>query len=355
MSYSALSQNDLNKHFDILTTADEMEFGDIHFKINHETQLHAIIAIHNTNLGPALGGCRCVQYTSNDGAIFDAMRLAQGMSYKAAIAGLPTGGGKSVLIKPPEIRDREAYFESFGEFVEELGGRYITAVDSGTSVEDMDIIARKTQHVVSTSALTGDPSPQTALGVLKGIQAAVKHKLGRDDLEGIHVAIQGAGNVGYNLAKLLHDLGAQISVCSNKQVDVDRFVDEFGANGVSKDKIFEVHCDVFAPCALGGIITANSLAKMQAKIIAGAANNQLSDPTVNQVIQSKGILYAPDYVINAGGLIHVTMMDPDKVQAKVNEIYDTLLEIFSRADEEQAATSFVAEEIAKERIAKAKA
>lgn len=355
MSYSALPNNDLNKNFDILATADEMEFGDIHVKINQETQLHAIIAIHNTNLGPALGGCRCVQYASTDAAIFDAMRLAQGMSYKAAVAGLASGGGKSVLIKPDNIKDREAYFESFGEFVEELGGRYITAVDSGTSVEDMDIIARKTKHVVSTSELTGDPSPQTALGVLKGIQAAVRHKLGQDNLEGIHVAIQGAGNVGYNLAKLLTNLGAKISVCSNKQKDVQRFVDEFAATGVEKDKIFEVDCDVFAPCALGGIISPNSLAKLKAKIIAGAANNQLSDVTVNQQILTKGILYVPDYVINAGGLIHVSMVKPDLVEAKVNEIYDTLLEIFARADKEQAATSIVAETIAKERIAKAKA
>ena len=198
---------------ELFKTAELMGFGDIHICTDTDTGLRAIIAIHNTNLGPALGGCRCVPYPSSNEAIIDAMRLAHGMSYKAAIAGIAHGGGKSVLMKPAVIKDREAYFESFGRFVDTLGGRYITAVDSGTQVSDMDVIARQTQYVASTSKKLGgkgNPSPYTALGVLRGIQAAVLHKLHRDSLEGIHVAIQGAGNVGYSLAKQLSDLGAKI-------------------------------------------------------------------------------------------------------------------------------------------------
>jgi len=338
---------------DIFHYAEFMEFGDIHIKTDSATQLRAVVAIHNTNLGPSLGGCRCIPYDSSFAAIEDAMRLAQGMSYKAAIAGLAQGGGKSVLMRPAEISDREAYFESFGEFVEQLGGRYITAVDSGTGVADMDVIARKTKHVVSTSSVEGgkgDPSPYTAHGVLLGLKAAVEHRLKRADLEGVHVAIQGAGHVGYFLAKELNELGAKLTICSNKDSDAQRLVDEFSGTVVGKDAIYDVDCDVFAPCALGGVINEETIKRLKATIIAGGANNQLADHRIGEMLKDKNILYAPDYVINAGGLIHVSVAEMTEIEEKVAKIYDTTKEIFIRADKDKRSCSYVADEISKERI-----
>lgn len=344
------------KNDDLLEFAESMNFGDIHIKTDPDTQLRAIIAIHNTNLGPALGGCRCVIYESGFAAIEDAMRLAQGMSYKAAISGLPQGGGKSVLVKPAVINDREAYFESFGQFVEQLDGRYITAVDSGTSVADMDIIARRTRHVVSTSSGVGgkgDPSPFTAHGVLLGLKAAVEHKLKRSDLDGVRVAIQGAGHVAYYLAKELHELGARLTICSNKDVDAHKLVDEFNGAVVAKEAIYDVNCDVFAPCALGGVINPETVNRLKATIIAGGANNQLSDTSLGKMLNKKGILYAPDYVVNAGGLIHVSVEDLKVIEQKVEDIFATTKQIFERAEKEQKDSSFVADEIAQEIIRKA--
>lgn len=338
---------------DLFQIAEQMQFGDLHFKTDSKTGLRAIIAIHNTNLGPALGGCRCVTYESTEAAIYDAMRLAQGMSYKAAICGVKHGGGKSVLVKPEKIIDREAYFESFGKFVDSLGGRYITAVDSGTNVDDMDIIARNTKHVVSTSSSTGgsgDPSPYTALGVLRGIQAGVKFSMKRDDLQGVHVAIQGAGNVGYHLAKELSELGARLSVCDSKQEAAAKFASEFGAQVVDKGNIFDVECDVFAPCARGGVLTNDVVNRLKAGIIAGAANNQLAEPAVGDLIQNRGIVYAPDYVINAGGLIQVSLDNDKIIMEKVNGIYDSLLTIFTKSGEQNQPSSVVADRIAQDII-----
>jgi leucine dehydrogenase len=336
---------------DLFKIAEAMRFGDLHFKVDTQTGLKAIIAIHNTNLGPALGGCRCVPYQTIEDAIYDAMRLAQGMSYKAAISGINQGGGKAVLIKPEIIADREAYFESFGQFVDTLGGRYITAVDSGTSVSDMDIIARKTKHVVSTSSNAGgrgDPSPFTALGVLRGIQAGVKFYMDKDDLDGVRVAIQGAGNVGYYLAKELSNLGARITICDSKAQSAERFAQEFGAAVVDKEKIFDVECDIFAPCARGGVLTKEVINRLKAPIIAGASNNQLAEPCVAELIHSRGIVYAPDYVVNAGGLIQVSLNDDNVVKEKVNGIYDALLNIFAQSREQNLPSSVVADRIAQE-------
>ena len=338
---------------DLFQTAEDMQFGDIHIKTDPDTGLRAVIAIHNVNLGPALGGCRCVPYASTEEAILDAMRLAKGMSYKAAISGISQGGGKSVLIKPKEIKNRERYFESFGEFVDVLGGRYITAVDSGTSVSDMDIIARKTKHVVSTSSEMGgkgDPSSHTAHGVLRGLQAAVAFKLNRDDLKGVHVAIQGAGNVGYHLAKELSELGARLTISDSKPDAAKRFAKEFDAIVVDKENIFDVECDVFAPCARGGILNESTVSRLKTSIVAGAANNQLADDSVAQQLHHREIIYAPDYVINAGGLIHVSLDDEKLILEKVNDIYDALFNIFKRSAEDNLASSVVADCIAKEII-----
>ncbi len=314
--------------------ASSLGFGDIHIKVDPTVGLHAIVAIHDTRLGPALGGCRCIPYPSTDAAVFDALRLARGMTYKAAISGLAQGGGKAVLIRPPQIKDRDAYFESFGRFVEQLGGRYITAVDSGTSPADMDIIARVTRHVACTSnsfAGTGDPSPHTALGVCRGIEAAVKFKLGRNDLQDVHIALQGAGHVGYPLARELHERGARLTVCDLNALANERCVEEFGATAVTPEQIYDVPCDVFAPCALGAVINDATITRLHTHIVAGAANNQLAEPHHGDVLHKRGILYVPDYVINAGGIIQIALHDEAAMYAKIMTIYDTLTRVFQES------------------------
>lgn len=333
-------------YMDVFKQADALGFGDIHIKIDSVTDLHAIIAIHNTKLGPALGGCRCVPYPSTEAALLDAMRLARGMTYKAAISGLSSGGGKAVLMCPPEIKDREAYFEAYGAFVDELGGRYITAVDSGTSVADMDIIARRTQHVACTSesrAGTGDPSPHTALGVRRGIEAAVKSKLNRDDLEGVHVAIQGVGHVGYPLAQELFEYGSKLTVCDIDKDATERCVDEFGAKVVDPERIYDVPSDVFSPCALGAVINDDTLARLDTKVVAGGANNQLAENRHGDVLHKRGILYAPDYVVNAGGIIQIIIDDESILREKILNIYDTLTRIFEQSAKTNEAPHRVAD------------
>lgn len=334
-------------HYDILNHAEALGFGDIHFKVDKASGLRSIIAIHNTNLGPALGGCRCVPYPSTDAALYDVMNLSRAMSYKAAMAGLPLGGGKAVIMAPPKIENRKALFEAYGRFVDELGGRFISSVDSGTGVQDMDAAARFTRFVRSTSD-RGDPSPSTALGVRRGIEAAVKFKFKQDALEGIHVAIQGAGHVGYYLAKELHALGARLTMCDVNQAAIERCVAEFGVNVVSPDQIFSVVADVFAPCALGGPINEDTIDRLKVKIVAGAANNALADIKHAVTLQQRDILYAPDYVINAGGLMQVWIEDQIELRQKVVAIYDTLLKLFDRAANMNETPAKVADHMAEE-------
>jgi leucine dehydrogenase len=341
-------------HDELLRYAENLGFGDLHIKLDAATGLCAIIAIHSTKRGPALGGCRCIEYHSVADAVRDALRLARGMSFKAAISDLPLGGGKSVLIKPKHIADRHAYFVAFGRFVNELGGRYITAMDSGTEVSDMESIAQATPYVTTVAKENGDPGPYTALGVLRGIEAAVKFKFNRDYLEGLHVAIQGVGHVGYNLAKGLHEQGVTLTVCDRNPHAVQKCVDEFGAKAVSSEEIYQQACDIFAPCALGAIINDDTIPLLQTNIVAGSANNQLAEPRHEIILQQKGILYAPDYVINAGGLIHA-FAEYDKSSTQetgkhINHIYDTLLMIFERAAREQKGTGEIADIIASERL-----
>ncbi len=328
-------------------------FNDLHLKYDPATGMKAIIAIHSTKLGPALGGCRFVSYPQTGAAIIDALRLARGMSYKAAISNLPFGGGKGVIIKPAGPFDRKALFEAFGQFVADLGGRYITAKDSGTTLDDMDIISTITPYVSSTSEMV-DPSPFTAHGVRRGIEAAVKFRLGRDDLDGLHIAIQGVGYVGHYLAKELHELGATLTVCDVDAAAVQRCVDEFGATAVDATAIYNVDCDVFAPCALGAIINDTTIPQIKASIIAGAANNQLEEPYHGKELQKKGILFAPDYVINSGGLIHATTKyqhgSDDLADQKIHAIYDSVLEIFQRATQQNLPPNVVADHIAEERL-----
>lgn len=334
--------------------AEELGFGDLHFKIDAATGLQAIVAIHNTRRGPALGGCRCIEYSSVDAAVRDALRLSRGMSYKNAMASLPLGGGKAVLIKPKHIKDRVAYFQAFGRFVNALCGNYITAMDSGTSMADMDAIATQTSYVTNLSKHNGDPAPFTALGVLRGIEATAKFKLGRSSLEGLHVAIQGVGHVGYNLAKNLHAVGVKLTICDRDQTAANRCVDEFGATVVAPEKIYEVACDIFAPCALGAVLNDETIHLINAPIVAGAANNQLAEPRHAQALQDRDILYAPDYVINAGGVIFAYAEYKEasvkEVDTHISKIYVTLLELFERAQRENKSTSEVADIIAAERL-----
>lgn len=339
----------LNNIEDIFEFTSHERFQDIHFKWNEKLNLKAIVAIHSTKFGPSLGGCRFIEYPNTDSAIIDALRLARGMSYKNAMAGLNYGGGKAVIIKPRHIPDQKAFFEAFGEFVHELGGRYITAKDSGTTLDNMDIIATKTPYVASTSEMV-DPSPSTALGVRQGILAAVKHRFNQDNLEGLHVAIQGVGYVGHSLAAYLHELGARLTVCDTDEASVERCVKEFGASRVTTDEIYAVDCDIFAPCALGAIINDETIPLLKTKIIAGAANNQLAQVRHGQALLDKGILFAPDYIVNAGGVIHATYKYDKKSDAEANDkiinLYSTLLDIFEQAEKTGKPTNIVADEIA---------
>lgn len=322
---------------------------ELHFCIDPHLDLYGVIVIHSTRLGPALGGCRCLPYGKTEDAVRDAIRLARGMSYKAAICRLPLGGGKAVLIRPQSFRDRNAYFEAFGDFVENLGGRYITSVDSGTSVDEMDIIARRTRYVTGTSTSkggTGNPSPSTALGVYLGIKAAVRFRLKRSGLEGLHVAIQGLGQVGRILAGLLHDSGARLTVTDIDPALMAQGAEEFGAEAVPPDNIYDVDADVFAPCALGGILNSNTVPRLRAAIVAGAANNQLASPENGEGLFHKGILYAPDYVVNAGGLIHVAMPHRRDIRPRVETIHDLLMEIFAKSTQEQKPPESVADSMA---------
>lgn len=340
----------------LLRYAEFLGYGDLHVKIDEKTGLRAFIAIHNLKRGPAIGGCRLLHYDTVDQAIEDALRLGYMMSFKAAINNIPHGGAKAVLIKPKIIKDREAYFEKFGDFINELGGRYITAIDSGTSPVEMDIIARKTPFVTCTTKLgtTSDPSPFTALGVRRAIQAAVKFKLGQDSLVGVRVAIQGAGHVGYALARELYVLGASIIISDINLKALQRCVDEFSATVCEPDELYSIDADVFAPCALGAVLNLNTIKRLNVKIVAGSANNQLAHHHYGTLLLERDILYAPDFLINAGGLIYVAAIYDHGVLQKaieqINYIYDIVYDIFERSARENRSTNDIAEEIANERL-----
>lgn len=340
---------------DFLEYAQSRGFGDLHFKVDPKTGMRAIIAIHNTKLGPALGGCRFKEYSNTMSALRDAMRLARGMSYKSALVNLPLGGGKSVIIKPPGDFDREGYMHAFGEFVAELNGRYITALDSGTELNDMDIIGEHTPHVASLSRYDGDPSPYTAVGVLRGIEAAVKFKMNRDSLEGLHIAIQGLGHVGQELSFLLHERGVRLTVADVNQTAVDRVVEQFGAEVLPTEEIHKVECDVFSPCALGAVINDKSIHELKTTIIAGAANNQLQNARHGRILHERGILFAVDYVINAGGLVYAASRyfeeSTEKAKEQIDNIYHSLMEIFEQSRISDLPTSEIADTMAQEKIA----
>jgi leucine dehydrogenase len=326
------------------------------------TGLCAIIAIHSTALGPAAGGTRLWTYASDDDALYDVLRLSQGMSYKNAMAGLKFGGGKAVIMKMPGFDGSDALFERFGEFVDTLGGDYITAEDVGMSEEIMATIARKTRHVsglpLQSGKAGGDPSPKTAYGLCCGIRSAVKIGLGREGLDGVRVAVQGVGNVGYHLCKLLHAAGATLLVSDLDETRVDRVCGEFGAERVSSAEILHADADVLAPCALGAVLHEESIPRIRARIIAGGANNQLRSPEDGQRLADAGILYAPDYVINAGGIINVACeyfggVDDAGVTDLVAQIGPRLTAIFEEAARTGEPTNVIADRQARKIIADA--
>ena len=325
------------------------------FGSDPETGLKCIVAVHNTRLGPALGGCRMWDYGSDDEALADALRLSRGMTYKAAIAGLPVGGGKAVILGNAK-RDKSAdLMRAFGRFVESLGGRYITAEDVGTTAADMDIIATQTGFVRGTSGGSGNPSPMTALGVYMALRAAVEHGLGRTELSGVRVAVQGLGSVGYALCRHLADAGARLFVTDIDAGAIGRATAEFGATPVAPDAIYGVEADVFAPCALGAVLNDDTIPRLSARIITGAANNQLAEGRHGAELKRRGILYTPDYVANAGGLIDVAHdgpgYDADRVRRMTEGIYSTVKRILARAEAEGAPPNVVSDRIAEERIA----
>lgn len=337
----------------MFATMESVRVEELHLASDPQSGLRAIIAIHNTNLGPALGGCRFLAYADELSAARDAVRLARGMSYKAALAGLALGGGKAVILRPPQLTSRAALFEAFGRFVDKLGGRYITAVDSGTTTADMDCIAAQTRHVTSTSA-GGDPSPHTALGVLAGIRASAEARLGSAELGGLRVAIQGLGHVGYALAEHLAAAGAELLVSDIDEQRLQRAIEQLGAQPVSSDTLLTVPCDILAPCGLGGVINAQTIGQLRCAAVAGAANNQLDSVEMGDALAARGILYAPDYVINSGGLIFVALqhqgLSAAEISAHLARIGARLTEIYAEAQAEQRSPARVADSLAERLI-----
>jgi leucine dehydrogenase len=347
----------------IFESAEYCEHDQVVFCRDRAAGLFAIIAIHDRTLGPAVGGCRMWPYDSEAEAIRDVLRLSRGMTYKNAMAGLPLGGGKSVILGDPRRDKSEALLRAFGRFVEGLGGRYIAAEDVGFSVEDIEVVGRETGHVAgleSGGAASGDPSPFTAYGVLSGMRAAVEHRLARKSLEGVRVAVQGLGHVGVYLCRLLHEAGASLVVADVDAGRVRQVVAEVGARPVAADVIHAQDVDVFAPCALGAVLDDTTIPQLRVAVVAGAANNQLAEPAHAAMLAERGVLYAPDYVINAGGIINICGelsgdYDRERVRERVAAVYDTLMRVFRAADEEGRDTAAVADSMARAVLEKARA
>lgn len=332
----------------------------VHFFSDRTSGLKGIIAIHSTARGPAFGGCRVWSYADSEQALHDVLRLSRGMSFKNAVAGLPFGGGKAVIIRNAGEQISDAQFEAFGRIVDGLSGRYITAEDVGVSVKNMSLVARRTKFVSGLphdGGIGGDPSPKTAFGVFCGIKAAVKARLGRDDLKGLRVAVQGLGSVGRNLCSMLHEAGAILLVADVNESAVAGAEKNFSAKVVSVNEILYQDVDVVSPCALGGILNADSIERIKAPVIAGGANNQLATDLDGQRLHGRRILYAPDFVINAGGIIsaaaeYLQEFSEAEVMNRVAKIGATLADIFVRAEATNTPTNVVADQIARERLCK---
>lgn len=347
---------------EMFTYMEKYDYEQLVFCQDKNSGLKAIIAIHDTTLGPALGGTRMWTYKSEAEAIEDALRLAKGMTYKNAAAGLNLGGGKTVIIGDPKKDKSPELFRAFGRYIQGLNGRYITAEDVGTTVHDMDLIHMETDFVTGISpefGSSGNPSPVTALGIYKGMKAAAMEAFGSDSLEGKTVAVQGIGNVAFTLCEHLHKEGANLIVTDINEAAVDRAVQAFGAKAVDPGDIYGVECDIYSPCALGATINDETIPQLKAKVIAGSANNQLKTTEHGDIIHEKGIVYAPDYVINSGGVINVADelngYNATRALKNVESIYDILLKIFEISKRDNIPTYVAADRMAEERIASIKA
>ena len=325
---------------------------------NKDAGLKAIIAVHNSVLGPALGGLRMWPYKSDDEALNDVLRLSRGMTYKNAVAGLNLGGGKAVIIGDPSTDKSEALFRAFGRFVNSLNGRYITAEDVGIDVNDMEYVYRETEYVTGVHQVhggSGDPSPFTAYGTLQGLMATLQRKHGNEEVGKYSYAVQGLGHVGMEFVKLLRERGAKVFVTDINQALVDKAVDEHGAEAVGLDDIYDVPADVYSPCALGGTVNEQTLPRLKAKVICGAANNQLANNAIGDEVQKRGILYAPDYAVNAGGVMNVALeldgYNRERAMRMMRTIYHNLSRIYEISDRDSIPTYMAADRLAEERIA----
>lgn len=343
---------------EIFSQLEAYDYEQLVFCHDKSAGLRAIIAIHDTTLGPALGGVRMWMYNSEAEAVRDALRLARGMTYKNAAAGLNLGGGKAVIIGDPAKDKSEALFRTFGRFIEGLNGRYITAEDVGTTEEDMDIIYEETDYVTGVSPAfgsSGNPSPVTAFGVYRGMKAAAKVVFGSDDLGGKTIAVQGQGNVAYTLCQHLHKEGANLIVTDLDKTRVQRAVEQFNAKAVDVNAIYDVECDIFSPNALGGIINDETIPRLKCRIVAGPANNQLQEERHGDMLTAENIAYVPDFVLNAGGVINVADeligYNRERAMKKVEAIYDAVLNVFAIAERDNIPSYRAAERMAEERIA----
>ncbi|MEB2299688.1 leucine dehydrogenase [Lysinibacillus xylanilyticus] len=344
---------------EIFKYMEKYDYEQLVFCQDEASGLKAIIAIHDTTLGPALGGARMWTYASEENAIEDALRLARGMTYKNAAAGLNLGGGKTVIIGDPFKDKNEEMFRALGRFIQGLNGRYITAEDVGTTVTDMDLMHEETNYVTGISPAfgsSGNPSPVTAYGVYLGMKAAAKEAFGSDSLEGRTISVQGLGNVAYKLCEYLHNDGAKLVVTDINQAAIDRVVNDFDATAVAPEEIYSQEVDIFSPCALGAILNDETIPQLKAKVIAGSANNQLQDSRHGDHLHELGIVYAPDYVINAGGVINVADelygYNRERAMKRVEGIYDSIEKIFAISKRDGIPTYVAANRLAEERIAR---
>lgn len=334
---------------------EKYDYEQLVFCQDRESGLKAIIGIHDTTLGPALGGTRIWDYETEEEAIIDALRLARGMTYKNAAAGLNLGGGKTVIMGDPDKIKSEQLFRAFGRFVEGLNGRYITAEDMNAGTQDMGYINDETDYVVGLEGKSGNPSPVTAFGVFRGILAAANEVYGSDDLTGKVVAVQGLGAVGYGVCKHLKEAGAELIVTDIRKESIERAVNELGAKSVDPDDIYGVDCDIFAPCAMGAIVNDFTIEKFKCKIIAGSANNQLAEEKHGDILEEKEILYVPDYVVNSGGVINVYEelkgYNEERAMSRASAIYDAVKKVIQISNDENIPTYKAADRMAEDRIA----
>ena len=343
---------------DIFDHLDSKNHEQLVFCNDEVSGLRAIIAIHDTTLGPALGGTRMWPYNSEVEAIVDALRLSRGMTFKSAVAGLNLGGGKAVIIGDPKRHKSEALFRAYGRFVEGLSGRYITAEDVGTDVQCMEWVRMETSHVTGISRAlggSGDPSPVTAVGVFMGMKACARARWGSDSLAGKKVNVQGVGAVGYYLVKHLHEEGARVSVCDLNEDHLTRAREEFDAEIVAPGEIYALEGDIFAPCALGAVINEDTIPQLKVEIVAGSANNVLANEKRHgRALMDRGITYAPDYVINAGGLLNVANelegYNQERALRQAEGIYDIILKVFETAGREDIPANYAADNVALRRI-----